>query len=78
MEHDRHQSIPQFLSTHPASENRVKKIETLVPEAMKDAEESGCNFTRGVFDDFRNSLKGSSSSVQMGGGRENTRQNDWF
>jgi predicted Zn-dependent protease len=28
-------SSPEFLSTHPAPETRVKQIETLIPEAMK-------------------------------------------
>lgn len=88
MEHDKHQSIPQFMSTHPASESRVKHIEALVPQAMEEAEKSDCNFTKGAFDGFRNALPGGrGGSVNFGeggdhaagrGGSGSTSDNDWF
>lgn len=31
-------SPPEFLSTHPASENRIKKLESLMPDALKTYE----------------------------------------
>ncbi|KKY20830.1 putative mitochondrial inner membrane metallopeptidase [Phaeomoniella chlamydospora] len=58
MEHDKHQSTPQLLSTHPASENRVKAIEHWIPEAMRMAEENDCRFTRDSLSNFSDSLRG--------------------
>jgi predicted Zn-dependent protease len=28
-------SVPEFLSTHPSTENRIQNIRRLIPEAMK-------------------------------------------
>ena len=88
MEHDKRQSIPQFMSTHPASESRVKHIEALVPQAMEEAEKSNCNFTKGAFNDFRNAFPGGNGdSVHFGEGGGKvaaadgsgaTSDNDWF
>ena len=35
------QSPPEFLSTHPAEENRIKQIQDLMPEALKYYKPSG-------------------------------------
>lgn len=34
---------PQFLSTHPSSENRIKRLEEEIPKVMADYERSGGN-----------------------------------
>jgi predicted Zn-dependent protease len=45
--------IPQFLSTHPSSHNRVGQIQVWLAEAQEKRAESGCGRTIGYMDDFR-------------------------
>ena len=44
---------PQFLSTHPASKNRVTVIQEWLPQAQQKRAESECESTIGYMDDFR-------------------------
>ncbi|KAL6878835.1 peptidase family M48 domain-containing protein [Trichoderma novae-zelandiae] len=49
--------VPEMLSTHPSNENRIKKIEEWLPEAMKKRMESDCRATTAYADRFREALR---------------------
>ncbi|KAL6716913.1 metalloendopeptidase [Lecanora helva] len=47
---------PQFLSTHPASENRVTRIQGWLPEAYDKRAQSQCGSTIGFADQFKRAV----------------------
>ena len=46
-------SPPQWTSTHPSSQTRIRAIQSWVPEAQQARERSGCGTTSGFVDGFR-------------------------
>lgn len=44
---------PQWLSTHPASENRIARIQEWLPQAKQAANESECGSTMTYANDFK-------------------------
>ena len=57
MTKDERGAPPQFLSTHPASKNRVEVIQKWVPEAMDRQAQSDCAVTSGYADQFSQAFK---------------------
>lgn len=57
MNKDERGALPQFLSTHPASKNRLKVIQKWVPEAMDKQAQSDCSVTGGYADQFSQAFK---------------------
>ena len=45
-------AMPQILSTHPASKNRMTVIQKWLPQAQQKRAESQCGSTTGYLDDF--------------------------
>lgn len=43
---------PQFLSTHPSDANRIKRLQTWMPEAIAARNQSGCAETGAWMNDF--------------------------
>lgn len=54
--------IPQFLSTHPSHQNRESKIESWLPKAEEQYDESGCSRTSSSYSLFRNASRTSLDS----------------
>lgn len=50
-------SPPEFLSTHPASKNRVTQLEQWLPKAKEVQSESECGGTIGLASDFREAFR---------------------
>ena len=46
-------AVPQFLSTHPSSHNRVGKMKGWLAQALDKRAQSECGATVGYMDDFR-------------------------
>lgn len=50
-------SPPQFLSTHPASRNRITEIQGWLPQAEEKRIQSECGVTSGYADQFRRTFR---------------------
>ncbi|KAK4131346.1 hypothetical protein BT67DRAFT_158062 [Trichocladium antarcticum] len=51
------QEVPEWMSTHPASGNRIKKIQEWLPEAMEKRSQSDCSTTTSFADLFKHALR---------------------
>lgn len=47
---------PQFLSTHPSSQTRIRTIEGWIPAAEEARQSSGCGTTGGFMQDFKDTF----------------------
>ncbi|KAL2047239.1 hypothetical protein N7G274_001258 [Stereocaulon virgatum] len=54
---------PQFLSTHPASKNRIARIQEWLPQAQEKQAESQCGSTLGYADEFKRAFQRSDDVV---------------
>ncbi|KAK3684887.1 peptidase family M48-domain-containing protein [Podospora appendiculata] len=50
------EEVPEWLSTHPSNENRIKKIQEWLPKALEKRAESDCSTTTAFADRFRQAL----------------------
>ena len=50
--------VPQFLSTHPSSHNRLGKMREWLPQAREVRAGSECGVTSGYVDDFQRAFGG--------------------
>ncbi|KAK3360098.1 peptidase family M48-domain-containing protein [Lasiosphaeria hispida] len=48
--------VPEWLSTHPSNENRIKKIQEWLPEAIEKRNQSDCHTTTAFADLFKRAL----------------------
>ncbi|KAK0719670.1 peptidase family M48-domain-containing protein [Lasiosphaeris hirsuta] len=48
--------VPEWLSTHPSNENRIKKIQEWLPEAIDRRKQSDCHTTTAFADLFKRAL----------------------
>ena len=51
------QSVPEWFSTHPSNENRIKKLQEWLPKAEEARAETGCSSTIQYQQDFQHVLK---------------------
>ncbi|KAG7288617.1 hypothetical protein NEMBOFW57_004971 [Staphylotrichum longicolle] len=51
------QEVPEWMSTHPANTNRIKKIQEWLPQAMEKRAQSDCSSTTAFADLFRQALR---------------------
>ncbi|KAH6845074.1 peptidase family M48-domain-containing protein [Chaetomium sp. MPI-CAGE-AT-0009] len=49
--------VPEWMSTHPANTNRIKKIQEWLPEAMEKRAQSDCTSTTAFADLFKQALR---------------------
>ncbi|KAK3327804.1 peptidase family M48-domain-containing protein [Cercophora scortea] len=50
------EEVPEWLSTHPSNENRIKKIQEWLPKALEKRAESDCRSTTAFADLFKQAL----------------------
>lgn len=50
-------ALPQILSTHPTSKNRMKVIQEWLPQAQQKRAESQCGITTGYVDEFQSAFE---------------------
>jgi Zn-dependent protease with chaperone function len=55
---NRHQDIPEWLSTHPSNAHRAGTIEKWVPKAEEARNSSGCSSTLAYSEEFKKSVSG--------------------
>ncbi|KAK3370208.1 peptidase family M48-domain-containing protein [Podospora didyma] len=51
-------TIPEWMSTHPANEARIRKVQEWLPQALEKRQESDCSTTSAFADQFRHALRG--------------------
>ncbi|KAM7217919.1 Peptidase family M48 domain containing protein [Rhypophila decipiens] len=51
------EEVPEWASTHPSNENRIKKIQEWLPKAMEKRDMSDCRTTTAFADLFRRALE---------------------
>ncbi|KAH6649848.1 peptidase family M48-domain-containing protein [Chaetomium tenue] len=51
------QEMPEWMSTHPANMNRIKKIQEWLPEAMEKRAQSDCSSTTAFADLFKHAMR---------------------
>ncbi|KAH8881541.1 hypothetical protein GQ53DRAFT_471920 [Thozetella sp. PMI_491] len=57
MDQLRNMEVPEWISTHPSNESRIKNIQEWLPKAVEMAEQSDCSSTHSYADMFREALR---------------------